>query len=95
MMYINDLFLVGNVFNMLMYVDDTTLLCNINQDIGEEVINDELVKQWDWLNANKLSLNIVKKKYHYTHGISYKQMRLCGTPANPRGAYTFYLFIIS
>ena len=41
-----------------MYADDTTLYCNINQDVGEEVINSELLKLWEWLGANKLSLNI-------------------------------------
>ena len=29
--YINDLPLVSNVFDMLMYADETTLYCNINQ----------------------------------------------------------------
>ena len=29
LIYINDLPLVSNVFNMVMYVDDTTLFCNI------------------------------------------------------------------
>ena len=46
-----------------MYVDDTTLCCNISQNIGKEVINAQLVKLWDWLGANKLSLNIGKTKY--------------------------------
>ena len=34
----------------------STLYCNINRNIGEEVINVELLKLWDWLGANKLSL---------------------------------------
>ena len=29
---------------MLMYADDTTLYCNIDQDANEEVINVELAK---------------------------------------------------
>ena len=37
--YINNLSLVSNVFDMLMYGDDTTLFYNINQDICKEVIN--------------------------------------------------------
>ena len=44
---VNDLPLVSNVFNVLMYADDTTLYCNISQDIGEEVINAELLKLWE------------------------------------------------
>ena len=46
-----------------MYADDTTLYCNISQNIGEEVINAELVKPWEWLGANKLSLNNAKTNY--------------------------------
>ena len=67
LIYINDLPLVSNVFDMLMYADDTTLYCNIKQDIGEEVINAELLKLWEWLSANKLSLNIAKTKYMVFH----------------------------
>ena len=50
-----------------MYADDTTLYCNINQNIGEELINAELTKLWEWLGANKLSLNIAKTKYMVFH----------------------------
>ena len=50
-----------------MYADDTTLYCNINQNIGEELINAELTKLWEWLGANKLSLNITKTKYMVFH----------------------------
>ena len=35
LIYINDLPLVCNLFDMLMYADDTTLYCNINQNIGK------------------------------------------------------------
>ena len=31
--------MVSDVFNMLMYADDTTLNCNIDQNVSEEVIN--------------------------------------------------------
>ena len=57
-----DLPLVSNVFDMLMYTDDTTLYCNINQNIGEVLIIAELMKLLEWLDANKLSLNIAKTK---------------------------------
>ena len=36
LIYINDLPMVTDVFNMLMYADDTTLYCNINQN-GQHV----------------------------------------------------------
>ena len=59
------------VFSLLLSImpdaDDTTLYCNINQDIYEEVINSELLKLWEWLGANKLSLNIAKTKYMVFH----------------------------
>ena len=50
-----------------MYADNTTLYCNISPNKGEEVINAELMKLWDWLGANKLSLNIAKTKYMEFH----------------------------
>ena len=53
-----------------MYADDTTLYCNINQNIVEELINAELTKLWEWLGANKLSLNIAKTKYNMVFHIS-------------------------
>ena len=37
---------------MLVYADDTTLYCNINQNTGEELNNDKLMKLWEWLGAN-------------------------------------------
>ena len=46
--YINDLPMVSDVFNMLMYADDTTLYCNIDQNVSEEVINNELSKVSQW-----------------------------------------------
>ena len=39
----------------------------INQNIGEELINAELTKLWEWLCANKLSFNIAKTKYMVFH----------------------------
>ena len=36
--------MVSEVFNMLMYADDTTLYCNINQNSSEKEINHELSK---------------------------------------------------
>ena len=51
-------------FNMLMYADDTTLYCNIDQNVSEEVINNELSKVSQWLAANKLSINVTKTKIY-------------------------------
>ena len=41
-----------------MYADDTTLFCNMDNNVDEHVINNELCKISEWLGANKLSLNI-------------------------------------
>ena len=67
LIYINDLPLVSNVFKMLMYADDTTLYCNIDQNVDEDTINNELAKIWELLIANKLSLNTKKTKYMVFH----------------------------
>ena len=63
LIYINDLPMVSDVFNMLMYADDTTLYCNIDQNVSEEVINNELSNVSQWLAANKLSINVTKTNY--------------------------------
>ena len=55
--------MVSDVFNVLMLADDTTLYCNINQNISELEINHKLWKVSQWLAANKLSLNVGKTKF--------------------------------
>ena len=70
LIYINDLPNASNIFDMLMYADDTTLFCNMTDTITVDVINEELSKICDWLGANKLSLNIVKTKYMLYHSIN-------------------------
>ena len=64
--YVNDLPNVCTNFIPIMYADDTTLLsCRQvfapNGDI-ENSISNELIKYVNWLNANKLSLNVAKTK---------------------------------
>ena len=40
---------------MIMYADDTTLLCDLNNDNDTEILlDDELCKITNWLLANKL-----------------------------------------
>ena len=61
--YINDLPTCTDIFNMIMYADDTTLICDINGNPADEhLLNMELCKITDWLSANKLSLNVNKTK---------------------------------
>ena len=47
------------MFDMVMYVADTTLYCNISQNFYVHEINLELGKS-HWLSSNKLSLNVKK-----------------------------------
>ena len=83
LIYINDLPLVSNVFNMLMYADDTTLYCNIDQCVNEYILNEELHKLTEWLGANKLALNISKTKYMIFHTsnrkITYPNLKINNT----------------
>ena len=70
LIYINDLPLVSNIFTMLMYADDTTLYCNVNNDVTDDLLNYELSKICDWLGANKLALNVSKTKFMVFHTIN-------------------------
>ena len=68
---------MSNVFKMLMYADDTTLYCNIDQNVDEDTINNELAKIWEWLIANKLSLNtklIANRKQNIWSFIQIREM---------------------
>ena len=67
LIYINDLPLVSNIFTMLTYADGTTLCCNVNTNVTDDLLNCELSKICDWLGANKLALNISKTKYMVFH----------------------------
>ena len=83
LIYINDLPLVSNIFSMLMYADDTTLYCNIDQYVNEDVINVELAKLSEWLGANKLALNISKTKFMVFHtsnrAVQYPNLKINNT----------------
>ena len=72
--YINDLPLCTDMFNMIMYADDTTLFCDINNipDV-EHSLNAELSKITDWLASNKLSLDANKTKFMVFHFHKKKQ----------------------
>ena len=70
LIYINDLPLVSNIFTMLMYADDTTLYCNVNNDVTDDLLNYELSKICHWLGANKLALNVSKTKFMVFHTIN-------------------------
>ena len=66
--YINDFPTVSNIFNNLMYADDTTLFCNFDNTQNEFTINnDRLDNVYRWLCSNKLSLNVSKTTYMCFH----------------------------
>ena len=70
---------MSNVFNLLMYADDTTLYGNIDQCVNEYIIGEEL--HTEWLGANKLALNTSKTKYMVFHTsnrkITYPNFIIC------------------
>ena len=68
--YTNDFSKASQMFNFIIYADDTTLFSTIEtfsdsvqNKSTELVINEELLKIVEWLNTNKLSLNKSKSKY--------------------------------
>ncbi len=72
--YINDISFASNLFNFIIYADDTTLETTIEIAINklqnanaENKINIKLDLVNDWLKCNKLSLNIGKSKYMIFH----------------------------
>ena len=63
-LYINDIIHVSNVLLPIIYADDTNVFIkgkSVNAAI--ELMNNELAKIVEWLNSNKLSLNIEKTQY--------------------------------
>ena len=67
------IFQSSEMFNFITYADDTTLSSTLNNlknteniDAGS-LINDELGKINEWLEINKLSLNINKSRYMLFH----------------------------
>ena len=66
---LNDLPLVSNIFTMLMYADDTTLYCNVNNDVTDDLLNYELSKICDcmaWF--QEIDLKCIKDQIY---GFSY------------------------
>ena len=66
--YINDFSEASNMFNFIMFADDTTLNNTIRHVVNkyngvETSINDEVLKINEWLQRNKLSFNIAKYKF--------------------------------
>ena len=67
-LYINDLANVSENLFFILFADDTTVLIegtNINTMIA--ALNCELAELTEWLNANKLSINVPKSHYMVFH----------------------------
>ncbi len=72
--YINDIAHANNLFNFIIYANDTTLSTTLeivlknNPNLNiDTTLNNELEQISDWLKVNKLSLNIAKCKYMIFH----------------------------
>ena len=66
LIYINDLHKVSNKFYPIMFADDSSFfLSGDNPAQLIDTANSELDLVYDWLKANKLSLNIGKSKYMF------------------------------
>ena len=66
LIYVNDIPNSSNLFNFLMYADDTTLYCcleDIDSKNKKQVLKSELKSVHLWLSANKLILNVNKLKF--------------------------------
>ena len=92
--YINDMPLCTDMFNMIMYADDTTLFCDINSIPDDEhSLNAELSKITDWLAANKLSLNASKTKFMVFHSdkktVQYPKLHINATEIERTDHFNF------
>ena len=67
--YVNDIVNVSPSLIPILFADDTTNIFLEGTDINEVIVrmNAELMKVMDWINANKLSLNIEKTKCMVFH----------------------------
>ena len=59
LLYMNDIYKVSK--ELTLFADDTNLLCSHkNLETLELTVNNELVKLYDWLTVNRLTLNTKK-----------------------------------
>jgi hypothetical protein len=68
LIYLNDLNSCSDVFNIINYADDSTLVSTLNAfSFDEHAMNRELEKAQNWFNANRLSVNPTKTKMMIFH----------------------------
>ena len=64
LIYINDICVSSKVFQFYLFADDTNILyADKNLNSLETVVNKELMLVCEWLNSNKLTLNLSKTNY--------------------------------
>ena len=68
LVYINDIVRCSTKLNFLLFADDTTIYVS-GQDLREleDIVNSELVHVYNWINSNKLTLNVDKTHYMLSH----------------------------
>ena len=80
--YINDFPFASKAFTFISYADDTTLFSTVSNFTNTPntdtncLINQELFKINEWLEINKLSLNIAQSKYMLFHMQTKKSIHL-------------------
>ena len=79
LLYVNDIANVSDVFVTTIFADDTTLFCSgTNVDDIVQNVNTAMDKIVDWLQCNKLSLNIAKSNYMlFTNKKVSSNIRIC------------------
>ena len=64
LIYINDLPTISNKLKFYLFADDTNIYLESDDLINlEKIMNKELVKLYEWLSINRLSLNISKTNF--------------------------------
>ena len=73
LIYVNDLCSASNMLDPIMFADDINLFySHQNSSSLFMTVNNELHKIGEWFKANKLSLNVKKRKYTFFHKNSIK-----------------------
>lgn len=73
LIYINDLSKASNILDSILFADDTNLFYS-HSDITTlfKTVNIELLKLTEWLNMNKLTINLTKTNYTIFHRLHKK-----------------------
>ena len=64
LLYINDFQTSSPILSFILFADDSNIFfTHPNPNIIADVVNNELLSVLEWINANKLSLNVTKTNY--------------------------------